>query len=1264
MTFGAGLVVNGRYKLLSKLGEGGFATVYLAEDLELGRQSAVKFLHADVFNDEEDGLRFQREAKLLGRLVHPNIVSAYAFGYTEVSDKDSGVVSVPYIVMELLEGESLSSYLKSVERLKPEICIEIFSQVAAGLEAAHQAGVIHRDLNSSNIFLVKSAGKLQVKLIDFGISHVHSDSSSTGKLTKTGFLMGTPSYMSPELAAGQKATVQSDIYSFGCVLYECLAGKLPFEADNPIGVLFKQRHEYPDGLVLDWTDKKMSAGFQLITLRCLQKEPEHRYQSFLEVENAISDIAQGVELHSPSFLHSWADGKLKTVKTGRSVRLIAAGLILLIAVAVLAYYRVAVLELAFQPVASLTSVSTLGLQQSYFELLQRFGSVKAPEMATKIARTYGTSSDFLSQRDWLLKAADSYFACKNSEKAMESLDEAIKVNSKISLLPQRVKLYRAAGSLLDKYQKESVSWFEVEARSQLVLQMSRDNYINGISRAYNEFLFRSDVYFGSSPDTAAVMEAVILPLERRQLLVSAGEEPRLSSLAGSLPFLEKFVHGELRNARYVKAALLNKGLSAYLRGALEMSDVQLSHRGDPAAEAKALIELKKRRSYSELLKFALQLRLVELNLQIPEVEKAKESALAAVELEKVLRLDLAPILVESLIKVKAKDLLNEFVADTVERLEITIKVHSNEKPAEQYVYNQMAESHESFFNSETCILKKMIDIARSHREDEIAQKLEKTLLQWQGRYHILPTGSAPLQFAANARLTNLSRRFYYMCLQGHLDEGKNLIVQSAVGSNAVDRDALFQICMYTSSGLLEIHRSEDSLEILKFAWTTFDHSMPFKLNILMEFIERYCTASFVLHRTINPAELKQIMDCFVRNVSVPGAKLSKTSANRVFTCAGLLVEASLWSNEMRAGLSFLLEVRNAAIAREIFDPHIPAYIRAMSILVSRIGSNTEIIKEEVKDASKAFVEILHNPEKYGADNNLQLRDIAEDLYIACFKSGFNADAQKLESEWRTFLEKRLLLNNELWNEFLLSLVRASSVLDTSEQLVSFSNLYLKVLDENIDNSNRASVAANCFLPAHAMQKKGLRKEMSEYLTKLRAVLERHKIFAPQNGISLFWYDCYFTVIHSRVAKEGIGVFDFNKFFSEIDQYHDSNESASARVVAGLHLFAVNHSKSGREYLLDAFERYKSVPVDQRERDYAMSCCLKLISTEPDLEKKFVYLREAIKLLKVKNHEWQVVVAVKNELVAALKERGDLKNAQALAELKEPGFDYMLQLAKP
>jgi serine/threonine-protein kinase len=227
--FAIGSVLDGRYRIDAVLGTGGMGRVYRAEHTKIGKSVAIKVLHADLHRNREASQRFQREAIASGRLDHPNIVGVRDFGVL-----DDGAC---YLVMEVLEGESLGDRLARDHRIHWLEAIDILRGVLSGLRHAHERGVVHRDIKPDNIFLAHKDGDAVIKILDFGIAKLYAGTADDPASTRAGLTVGTPAYLSPEQAVGGEITPASDLYSASILLYEMLAGRAPFEDKDPLAML-------------------------------------------------------------------------------------------------------------------------------------------------------------------------------------------------------------------------------------------------------------------------------------------------------------------------------------------------------------------------------------------------------------------------------------------------------------------------------------------------------------------------------------------------------------------------------------------------------------------------------------------------------------------------------------------------------------------------------------------------------------------------------------------------------------------------------------------------------------------------------------------------------------------------------------------------------------------------------------------------------------------------------------------------------------------
>jgi eukaryotic-like serine/threonine-protein kinase len=294
-----GKVVDDRYEVLAIVGEGGMGTVYEVRHRALNRRFALKVLRPEVSLHDDAIERFMQEARAAASIGHDHIVAVSDFGAIPssalggASDRD-----LPYFVMELLVGESLARLLKRESALPPPRAAELVLQCAEGLAAAHDAGVVHRDLKPDNVFVTTREGAPVVKLVDFGVAKM----AGASKLTKKGMVYGTPHYMSPEQASGSAVDHRADIYALGVILYECLSGRVPFEADTFMGVLTQHMFAEPRPLELVMERPEALGALGPIVMRCLAKRREDRFQSMAELsavmQRAVSDPKSALALFS------------------------------------------------------------------------------------------------------------------------------------------------------------------------------------------------------------------------------------------------------------------------------------------------------------------------------------------------------------------------------------------------------------------------------------------------------------------------------------------------------------------------------------------------------------------------------------------------------------------------------------------------------------------------------------------------------------------------------------------------------------------------------------------------------------------------------------------------------------------------------------------------------------------------------------------------------------------------------------------------------
>ncbi|SNS77610.1 serine/threonine protein kinase [Geodermatophilus saharensis] len=271
-------MVGDRYELVALIAAGGMGQVWRATDLLLHRPVAVKVLRSEYTGDPTFLARFRAEAQHAAALSHPNIAAVYDYGETEAGDTGE---QLAYLVMELVEGQPLSSLLRQEGRLDTATTLSVLGQTAAALAEAHRAGLVHRDVKPGNI-LVRPDGS--VKITDFGIAW----SAGSVPLTRTGQVIGTPQYLSPEQAEGHLATPASDVYALGLVGYECLTGHPAFDGDNAVTIALKQLRSHPEPLPDD-----LPGGVRTLIGRALSKDPAARMPDGAAFAAAVEDARAG-----------------------------------------------------------------------------------------------------------------------------------------------------------------------------------------------------------------------------------------------------------------------------------------------------------------------------------------------------------------------------------------------------------------------------------------------------------------------------------------------------------------------------------------------------------------------------------------------------------------------------------------------------------------------------------------------------------------------------------------------------------------------------------------------------------------------------------------------------------------------------------------------------------------------------------------------------------------------------------------------------------
>lgn len=291
-----GQKVNNRYEILKTIGEGGMANVYLAHDTILDRDVAIKVLRGDLANDDKFVRRFQREALSASSLSHPNIVEIYDVG------EDDGDY---FIVMEYVPGKNLKQLLKRRGSLTVEEVVDIMLQITSAMSVAHDNLIIHRDLKPQNILIMDDGG---VKITDFGIAMA----LNATQLTQTNSAMGSVHYFPPEQANGKGATLKSDVYSLGIMMYELLTGELPFRGDNAVEIALKHLKE-PIPSIRD-THPLIPQSVENVIIKATAKNPKNRYANANEMHEDLKTVLNRERLKEPKIKLKYSEGVLEEVE--------------------------------------------------------------------------------------------------------------------------------------------------------------------------------------------------------------------------------------------------------------------------------------------------------------------------------------------------------------------------------------------------------------------------------------------------------------------------------------------------------------------------------------------------------------------------------------------------------------------------------------------------------------------------------------------------------------------------------------------------------------------------------------------------------------------------------------------------------------------------------------------------------------------------------------------------------------------------------------
>lgn len=278
-----------RYEVGRELGRGGMADVRLGKDLRLGRDVAIKLLRSDLASDPTFQERFRREAQSAASLNHPSIVAVYDTGQFV----DANGVTIPYIVMEYVQGRTVRDILRDGRKILPERALSITADILSALDYSHRAGIIHRDIKPANVMLTPDG---TVKVMDFGIARAIADTSTA--MTQTAAVIGTAQYLSPEQARGETVDARSDIYSTGCVLYELLTGRPPFVGDSPVSVAYQ--HVREEARPPSQLNPDVSLDIDHIVAKALAKRVDDRYSSAADMRKDLERAIGGFRVDAPT----------------------------------------------------------------------------------------------------------------------------------------------------------------------------------------------------------------------------------------------------------------------------------------------------------------------------------------------------------------------------------------------------------------------------------------------------------------------------------------------------------------------------------------------------------------------------------------------------------------------------------------------------------------------------------------------------------------------------------------------------------------------------------------------------------------------------------------------------------------------------------------------------------------------------------------------------------------------------------------------------
>lgn len=397
-----------RYRVVSLLGRGGMGSVYKVLDTEIGKHFAIKVLNSQLVTDSSSIKRFEQEAKAARDLTQANLVAVYDYGV--------GASGLPFIIMDYLDGDTLSDILKKEGFLDVSRALDIFIQVCEAVVHAHMKGVIHRDIKPSNIIVEKGADSIDLaKLVDFGIAKVMPRQEQLNQMTQTGEIFGSPVYMSPEQCLGNKLDARSDIYELGCVMYEALTGIQPFAAENPVKSILKHISEDVIPISNLKHDFAVPKELERIVLHCLEREPSGRYQTAQALLTDLQAVRDGRKI-------SIEPRATKKKAKPSVVKMLVAGSGMLIFVGLVGgYFQFAHFFTPLNPESDSERLDQLSFQ--YFNQGQYAKAIPLLEFGVEHYKESGKHESFLA--DQLQHIGKCYLKMNQPEKAVAPYKEAL-----------------------------------------------------------------------------------------------------------------------------------------------------------------------------------------------------------------------------------------------------------------------------------------------------------------------------------------------------------------------------------------------------------------------------------------------------------------------------------------------------------------------------------------------------------------------------------------------------------------------------------------------------------------------------------------------------------------------------------------------------------------------------------------------------------------------------------------------------------------------